>query len=87
VLRLDTANDILNCWVALHSVRLLLCISTHSVDLEPSAAVTNTLEDFLDLYDETGMEHRTRELDVSKVSRAFGHAFQTRLALEVAIDG
>ena len=62
------------------------CTRTNHVDLELSTTETDALEDLFDLDEETGVENRTSELNMTKVTGTFGHTLLTSLAFEVSID-
>ena len=49
--------------------------------------MADSLEDLLDLLDETGVEDRLGKLDVAKVASALGHVLLAGRTLELAVDG
>lgn len=62
-------------------------MNTNHVDLELSTTETNTFENLFDLDEEPSVKDRTSKLNVTKMTRTFGHAFLTSLAFEVSVDG
>lgn len=61
--------------------------STNPVCQRLAAIVADNLQDLLRLVEEARVEDRLSKLDMTEMTRAFGHIFGTRLALELAVDG
>jgi hypothetical protein len=62
-----------------------LC-ATNQINFELSTTETNTLEDLLDLDEETTVKDWTSELNMTEVTWTFGHSFLTSLTFEVSVD-
>lgn len=60
--------------------------STHGVGFKSPAVYTDTFQYLLDFDDEARVENWSRQLDVTKVTRALSHTLTTRLTFKIPIN-